>query len=123
MKQAIFKAIIVSTKDYKIIDIENIKSTDLKHATVLVRDVQLAELKQEAKDFDEHKEAYVCFKHKIGIVEDVENSIMFVIGKDNGWFDLLDKQNEWIEIVQLEWEDYIRELLTLEEHSTELVEV
>lgn len=112
-KQKVFKTITLNIKNVvKFIDIEKIEASNLNEATKLVSDIQIAEYKQANKSYTKELEAYsVLFAQKIGVVQGEQDFVTFVIGQDNEWYQYINPDIEWSSIIELEWEDYINEVL------------
>jgi hypothetical protein len=131
MKEQLFKVVIafINKSELIIKDVEKIKAKNLKEATQLARDIQLAELIQSNKseeELEEYKEAWVSFEHKTGILNCGSEYVGFIFGQDNGWYKHIESPNsqqEWLESTNLEWEDFAISILTLEPNTNDLTEV
>lgn len=112
-KQKLFKTITLNIKNVvKFIDTEKIKALNLNGATKLVSDIQIAECKQANESCPKELEIYkVLFAQKIGLVQGEKDFITLVVGEDNEWYQYINSNVEWNSIIELEWEDYINEVL------------
>ena len=112
-KQKTFKTITFSIKDcVNFVDVEEIKALNLKEATKLVSDIQVAEYKQANKNYTKDLEYYsVLFEQKVGFVQGEEDFVTLVVGLDNEWYQYLNTDAKWNSIIELEWEDYVNEIV------------
>ncbi len=118
-KQHQFKCITTNLNDISnVIDIEEIKASNLKEATSLVSLIQVAECQQNNKPVTEKIKKYnVIYSEKIGIVSSDDNFVFLVLGEDNEWWDYLMPNITWTYIVKLEWLDYVQQLINTNSKS------
>ena len=112
MKELTYKAVTITTNDFKIIDVDVINTTTLKKATLLVKDVQQFEIKQNYSKDTSHSYS-LNYAQKVGIVESEEPYKILVLGQDNEWYGYLEPEvmQNWNDAIWFEWEDYIKEIL------------
>jgi hypothetical protein len=124
-----YKIITVKTinKDKReILDIENIQAEDLVSATVLSKDIQLAELKQNSQNFEidseDYQDAFIDVSNNVGIVQSGKENILLIVGENNAWYYCVNN-TPMNELTEIEWNDFINELLNKEPGEKDLMEL
>lgn len=127
-----YKVVTVTTsnKDKRVIlDVEDIFAEDLFSATDLSKHTQLAELKQNCKtlnDFEieaeDYQDAFIDVANNVGIVQSGKENILIIFGENNAWYYFVN-DTSMETITEIEWNDFVNEILSKELGEKDLFEL